>query len=273
MQLPTEKEKPGLETTFYRSIWISDVHLGMRHAQVDALLEFLRRSECQNLYIVGDLIDGWQLKHKWFWRDEYNILIQKLLRKSRHRTQITYITGNHDEFLENFGELHLGSLKLAQQVIHTGTDGKRYLVIHGHQCDGLTHFNRLLDHLGARIYNGLLYLNSYFNRIRRMFGFGYWSFAAYLKSKAKSAVNEASDFEHVLAQMARNEKADGVICGHIHRAEIRDVDGILYMNCGDWVESCTALVEDTDGKFRLLHLREDQAMKRDLADKSDKNLQ
>lgn len=270
----TPPEKPAPKISNYRSIWISDVHLGMRHAQVDALLDFLRHNECRNLYIVGDLIDGWQLKHKWFWRDEYNVLIQKLLRKSRHRTCITYITGNHDEFLENFGELHLGSLKLVQQVIHSGVDGKRYLVIHGHQCDGLTHFNRVLEHLGARIYNGLLFLNVYFNRVRRAFGFGYWSFAAYLKSKAKSAVNEVSDFERVLAQMARNENADGVICGHIHRAEIRDVDGILYMNCGDWVESCTALVEDMDGKFQLLHLREDHSprSKREKAHKSGENL-
>ena len=259
MSAPLTKQKP--EVAFYRSIWISDVHLGMRHAQVEALLDFLRDNECQNLYIVGDLIDGWQLKNKWFWRDEYNVLIQKLLRKSRRRTKVIYITGNHDEFLENFGEMHLGSLKLTQQVIHTGVDGRRYLVIHGHQCDGLTHFNRLLEHVGAKIYNWLLYLNSYFNRVRRMFGFGYWSFAAYLKSKAKSAVNEASDFERVLAQMARNENADGVICGHIHRAEIRDVDGILYMNCGDWVESCTALVESTDGKFQLLHLRENEVQR------------
>lgn len=252
-----QPETPDEEISTFRSVWISDVHLGMRHAQVEALLKFLRRTECRNLYIVGDLIDGWQLKNKWHWRDEYNVLIQKLLRKSRHHTRLTYITGNHDEFLESFGELRFGSLTLAQQAIHTGTDGKRYLVIHGHQCDGLTHFNRLLERVGARIYNVLLYLNSYFNRIRRSFGFGYWSFAAYLKSKAKSVVNEVSDFEHVLVQMARNENADGVICGHIHRAGMETIDGILYMNCGDWVESCTALVEDMDGKFRLLHLHED----------------
>jgi UDP-2,3-diacylglucosamine pyrophosphatase LpxH len=241
----------------FRSIWISDVHLGMRHTQVDALLDFLRRSECRNLYIVGDLIDGWQLKRKWFWSDNYNELIQKLLRKSGHDTRLTYITGNHDEFLEVFGELRFGSLTLAQRAIHTGADGRRYLVIHGHQSDGLTHFNRQLEHVGARIYNGLLYLNAYFNRVRRVFGFGYWSLAAYLKAKAKSAVKETSDFERLLAHMARNENAAGVICGHIHRAKIETVDGILYMNCGDWVESCTALVEDLDGTFRLLHLRED----------------
>ncbi len=244
----------------FRSIWISDVHLGTKHAQVDLLLDFLRESECRYLYIVGDLIDGWELKAKWFWRDEYNVLIQKLLRKSRKQTRVIYITGNHDEFLEEFSNLRFGSVTLARQAIHVGADGKRYLVIHGHQCDGLAHFNRLLDRIGSRFYNWILDLNLYFNRVRRSLGFGYWSVAAYLKFKAKQAVKYASDYEQTIAQMARKQNVHGVICGHIHRAEIKKIGDVQYLNSGDWVESCTALVEDFDGKIRLLHLHENPVL-------------
>ena len=244
----------------FRSVWISDVHLGTKHAQVGALLDFLRESECRYLYIVGDLIDGWELKAKWYWRDEYNLLIQKLLRKSRKQTRIVYITGNHDEFVENFIGLRFGSVTLAREVVHTGADGKRYLVIHGHQCDGLAHFNRLLDRLGSRLYQALLDLNLYLNRVRRSLGFGYWSLSAYLKFKAKQAVKYASDYEQAIVQMARKQKVDGVICGHIHRPEIKNIGDIRYLNCGDWVESCTALVEQFDGTFRLIYFHEDTVL-------------
>jgi UDP-2,3-diacylglucosamine pyrophosphatase LpxH len=255
----TSKPEPA-ETFSYRSVWISDVHLGTKHAQVDALLAFLRTIECQHLYIVGDLIDGWELKHKWYWRDEYNLLIQKLLRKSRKQTHITYITGNHDEFVEEFLGLRFGSVTLARQAIHTGADGRRYLVIHGHQCDGVMHFNRLLDRVGSRIYQYLLDLNLYFNRLRRKLGFGYWSLSAYLKLKAKRAVSYVNDYEKALALLAQKQKLDGVICGHIHRAEIKDLAGVRYLNCGDWVESCTALAEDFDGNIRLIHFHENHVL-------------
>lgn len=244
----------------HRAVWISDVHLGTKHAQVDALLDFLRTNECDHLYIVGDLIDGWELKHKWFWRDEYNTLIQKLLRKSRKQTRITYITGNHDEFVDKFFGLRFGNVTLAQQAEHVAADGRRYLVIHGHQCDGVMHFNRLLDRVGSRIYQHLLDLNLYVNRVRRRFGFGYWSLSSYLKFKAKRAVSYVNDFEEALAQLARKQKMDGVICGHIHRAEIRSIQGVAYLNCGDWVESCTALVEDYAGQMRLIHFHENNVL-------------
>jgi UDP-2,3-diacylglucosamine pyrophosphatase LpxH len=244
----------------YRAVWISDVHLGTKHAQVDALLAFLRSIECEQLYLVGDFIDGWELRHKWFWRDDYNVLIQKLLRKSRKQTRITYITGNHDEFVEEFLGLRFGSVTLARQAIHTGVDGRRYLVIHGHQCDGVMHFNRLLDRVGSRIYQHLLDLNLYFNRIRRRLGCGYWSLSAYLKFKAKRAVSYVNDYEKALALLARKQKLDGVICGHIHRAEIKDLGGVRYLNCGDWVESCTALAEDFAGNIRLIHFHENNVL-------------
>jgi len=257
--LVTQKPEPA-ETFSHRSIWISDVHLGTKHAQVTALLAFLRVNECQHLYIVGDLIDGWELKHKWFWREEYNLLIQKLLRKSRKQTRITYITGNHDEFVEEFLGLRFGNVTLARQAIHTGVDGRRYLVIHGHQSDGVAHFNQLFDRLGSRIYQRLLDLNIYLNRIRRRLGFGHWSLAAYLKQQAKRAVKHVSNYEEALAQMARMKKLDGVICGHIHRAEIKPVNGVQYLNCGDWVESCTALVEDFEGNIRLIYFNENHVL-------------
>lgn len=255
---PNSKSAAGQMS--FRSVWISDVHLGTKHAQVNALLDFLRVSECRYLYIVGDLIDGWELKAKWFWRDEYNLLIQKLLRKSRKQTRIVYITGNHDEFVDNFIGLRFGNVTLAQQVVHTSADGKRYLVIHGHQCDGIAHFNRLLDRIGSRLYNWILDLNLIFNRVRRSLGFGYWSIAAYLKFKAKQAVKYASNYEQAIALMARKQNVHGVICGHIHRPEIKMIDGVQYLNCGDWVESCTALVEDFDGTMRLMHFHENPVL-------------
>jgi UDP-2,3-diacylglucosamine pyrophosphatase LpxH len=240
----------------FRSVWISDVHLGAKHAQVDALIEFLRDCECRYLYLVGDFIDGWQLRSKWRWDDNYNVLIQKLLRKSRKETKIIYITGNHDEFLEQFLNVGFGSVKLAREVIHIGADGKRYLFLHGHQFDGITHFNRLLDRVGTRLYDWILDFNLHFNRVRRVFGFGYWSLAAYLKSKAKSAMKYVAEYEETIVQLARKQNVQGVICGHIHRAEIKKIGEVAYLNCGDWVESCTALVEDFDGTIRLIHFHE-----------------
>jgi UDP-2,3-diacylglucosamine pyrophosphatase LpxH len=243
-----------------RSVWISDIHLGTKHARTEELLEFLRVVDCKYLYLVGDFIDGWELKFRWFWRDDYNVLIQKLLRKSRKQTKVIYITGNHDEFIDQFAGMRFGSVVMAHQVIHTAADGKKYLVIHGHQADGLTHFNHLLEKLGSHLYNWILDVNLHFNRLRRALGFGYWSLAAYLKSKAKSAVKFVTEYETTLAAMARNQQTDGVICGHIHRAEMKMIGDVAYLNCGDWVESCTALVEDFDGTIRLLHFHEDNAL-------------
>ena len=245
----------------YRSVWISDVHLGTKHSQVEALLGFLRVVDCKYLYLVGDFIDGWELKFRWFWRDDYNTLIQKLLRKSRKQTKVICITGNHDEFLEQFVGMKFGNVTIAREVMHTAADGKKYLVIHGHQADGLTHFNHLLEKLGSHLYNWILDFNLYFNRLRRALGFGYWSLAAYLKFKAKSAVKFVTEYESTLAAMARSHNADGVICGHIHRAETREIDGIKYLNCGDWVESCTALVEDFDGNIKLIHFHENNVLR------------
>jgi UDP-2,3-diacylglucosamine pyrophosphatase LpxH len=244
------------EQVNYRSIWISDVHLGTRHSQVGRLLEFLRQTESEHIYVVGDFIDGWQLRRKWHWADDYNVLIQKLLRKSRKRTRVTFLPGNHDEFLATFLGIHFGAVRLVERTVHTAADGKRYLVLHGHQFDGVAAFNRLLDRVGTVLYDYILDLNLWLNRIRRSLGFGYWSFASYIKSKAKSAVKYVTDYEEAMIQFSRKHGMDGVICGHIHRPEIRAVGGFLYMNCGDWVENCTALVEDFNGNFSLVRFDE-----------------
>jgi len=249
------------EKQSFRSVWISDIHLGTKHAQVDALLDFLRDVDCKYLYLVGDFFDGWQLQSKWHWQDNYNVLIQKLLRKSRKETQIIYITGNHDEFLEQFVGMKFGSVTIAREVIHTTAAGKRFLVLHGHQFDGLTKFNRLLEKIGTRLYDWILDFNLYFNRVRRRLGFGYWSVSAYLKSKAKSAVKYVTEYEETIVQMARKQSVSGVICGHIHRAEMKKIGEVDYLNCGDWVESCTALVEDFDGNIRLINFHENDVLR------------
>ncbi len=248
--------KLSVKAMNYHAIWISDVHLGTKHSQVSTLLGFLRETECAHLYIVGDFVDGWQLRRKWFWTEEYNVLIQKLLRKNRKHTRVTFITGNHDEFLERFLGLSFGAVQLVERAVHEAADGKRYLVIHGHQFDGLAHFNRLLDRVGSALYDRILDLNMWLNRIRRALGFGYWSFASAVKMKAKSAVKYVTDYEQAMIQFARKSAMDGVICGHVHRPEIRPLGDIVYMNCGDWVENCTALVEDFEGRFSLIRFHE-----------------
>lgn len=240
----------------WRAIWISDVHLGSKHAQVDALLEFLRTHKSRYLYLVGDFIDGWELRRSWRWDARANTVIQKILRKSRKGTRVVYVTGNHDEFLEPYAGLCFGGLRMVEDAIHTGADGRRYLVIHGHQFDGLTAMNRLLERLGARLYELVLELNLHFNRVRRRLGLGYWSFAAYLKARAKTAVLYVTEFETALTRLAQARGVDGVICGHIHRAAITRIGPLDYLNCGDWVESCTALAEDFEGNFRLIHFHE-----------------
>lgn len=243
----------------YHAIWISDVHLGSRHSQSKLLLDFLHETQCHHLYLVGDIIDGWELKRRWLWDTNANTVIQKLLRMNRKETKVTYIYGNHDEFLEDFVGLDLGGVRLVERAIHETVDGRRLLVMHGHQLDGLVYFNRILERVGSRLYDWILEFNLHLNRIRRRLGFGYWSVAAHLKFQAKSAVRYVTRFEEGMVHIARQMNVDGVICGHIHRAEIRSVEGIEYLNCGDWVESCTALAEDFEGNIHLLKLHETHA--------------
>jgi UDP-2,3-diacylglucosamine pyrophosphatase LpxH len=238
----------------YRTIWISDVHLGTRGCQAEFLLDFLKHTESEYLYLVGDIIDGWRLRRSWYWVQSHNDVVQKVLRKARKGTEVVYITGNHDEGLRAFSDqaLQFGAITLQDEAIHTTADGKKLLIIHGDHFDGVVKHARWLAVLGDWAYTMMLGINTVFNLIRRRFGFGYWSLSAYVKGKVKNAVEYVGNFEETLATEARHRGVDGVVCGHIHKAEIRDIDGILYCNDGDWVESCTALVEHFDGQLEIV---------------------
>ena len=237
----------------YRTVFISDFHLGSHGCQAELLLDFLREVECEQLYLVGDIVDGWKLKSGWYWPQTHNDVVQKLLRKARKGCQVIYIPGNHDEFARGYFGAHFGGVLVAHEAIHEAADGRRYLVIHGDAFDGIVSRARWLAVLGDWSYRALLRANSTWNRLRRRFGMGYWSFAAYLKAKVKGATRFIDDFENAVADEARRRGCSGVICGHIHKAEMRDIDGITYINDGDWVESCTAVVEHDDGHLELIN--------------------
>jgi UDP-2,3-diacylglucosamine pyrophosphatase LpxH len=216
------------------------------------LLDFLRVHDADTIYLVGDIIDGWALKSHWHWPQSHNDFVQKMLRRVRKGARVFYIPGNHDEFLRSYYGTHFGGIEVVEQAIHQGLDGKRYLVIHGDMFDLVVQNARWLAHLGDKAYDFAIQMNRLVNAFRRMFGSSYWSLSQWAKLKVKNAVNYIGAFEQTLAAEARRHEADGVICGHIHYAVIRDCDGIRYMNCGDWVESCTALVEHHDGRFEIL---------------------
>ena len=242
-----------LEPRRYRSIWISDIHLGTKGCQAELLLDFLKCSESEYLYLVGDIVDGWRLKRSWYWAQSHNDVVQKLLRKARKGTRVIYVPGNHDEALRDYSDNHFGGVHVVDEAIHTTADGRRLLVIHGDQFDGVVKYAKWLAILGDWAYNMMLAVNLWFNQIRRRLGFGYWSLSAYLKNKVKNAVQFIDDYENTVAEEARKRQVDGVVCGHIHKAEMRTIDGILYCNDGDWVESCTALVEHLDGRLEIVH--------------------
>jgi UDP-2,3-diacylglucosamine pyrophosphatase LpxH len=234
-----------------RTAWISDVHLGTRTSNAEALLQFLRDYELETLYIVGDLIDGWQMRRGIYWPQQHNDVIQKLLRKARKGTRIVYIPGNHDEFIGGFCG-HYGHIAIEKQAIHTTADGRRILVIHGHELDTVVQNARWLAFAGDLGYQFLLGLNPLINFFRRRFGLGYWSLSAYAKKRVKDAVNFIGEFEAAIVRYAQQSGVEAVLCGHIHNAGIRQIGAITYYNCGDWVESCSALVENFDGEMELL---------------------
>jgi UDP-2,3-diacylglucosamine pyrophosphatase LpxH len=237
----------------YRAIWLSDIHLGTRGCKADFLLDFLRWNDSEFLYLVGDIVDGWRLRRSWYWTQSHNDVIQKLLRKARKGTKVTYIPGNHDEWLRDYTEIELGGVKVVDEAIHETADGRRLLIIHGDAYDGVVKYARWLALLGDWAYNLMIWLNTHFNRLRRRLGYPYWSLSAYLKGKVKNAVVYVGNFAEAVADEARRRGVDGVVCGHIHKAEIRDVDGLLYCNDGDWVESLSALVETLEGELKVVY--------------------
>jgi len=237
----------------FRTLFISDVHLGSRAAKADYLIDFLRHHEAETIFLVGDIVDGWRLRRSWHWPQSHNDVVQKLLRQARKGASITYIAGNHDEFLRMFQGVHFGGIVVADRAIHTGADGKRYLVIHGDQFDTVVMNMRWLAYLGDRAYELAMLTNRLVARVRRAFKLPYWSFSSWAKVKVKQAVNFIGAFQDVLTEEARRSEVDGVICGHIHHAAIETMDGVQYINTGDWVESCTAVVEHFDGRMEIIH--------------------
>jgi UDP-2,3-diacylglucosamine pyrophosphatase LpxH len=235
-----------------RTIWVSDIHLGTRDCKADFLLDFLRRYDAEKIYLVGDIIDGWRLKQQWYWPPSHSTVIQKILRKSRKGTEVIFIPGNHDEFLRPYVGLTFGDIKLLRDDIHITANGKRLLVMHGDEFDSVIAYSRWLAHLGDWAYMRLLRVNHWLNAVRQKMGLSYWSLSATLKYKVKQAVQIVSDFEHYLVDIAKRHKADGVVCGHIHHPEIKPVGNLIYCNDGDWVESCSALIEWFDGRLEIV---------------------
>ena len=254
-------DRPLRPIQHYRTLWISDLHLGTPGCQAQALLDFLRHTESDTLFLVGDIVDGWQLSRQWFWPQSHNDVVQKLLRKARKGTRIIYVPGNHDEFARKYLNNEFGGIEVAEEWLHQTADGRYLWIVHGDLFDGVIQVASWLAHLGDNLYGLTLELNRHLNSRRARLGLPYWSLSKYLKLKVKRAVSYVNDFELAVAREARKRGAQGVVCGHIHHAELRDVDGILYANDGDWVESLTALAEDADGTLRILHWAEEMAAK------------
>jgi UDP-2,3-diacylglucosamine pyrophosphatase LpxH len=249
---PPAAEEPAGDKLQVRTVWISDVHLGTPGCQALALLDFLKRVECDTLYLVGDIVDGWQLKRSWYWPQAHNDVVQKLLRKARKGTRVVFVPGNHDEFARKYLGHEFGGIEVVEDALHTTADGKRLWITHGDYFDGVIQCAKWLAYVGDEAYEFTLKLNRWFNSLRARLGLPYWSLSKYLKLKVKRAVSFIGDFEQAVAREARKRGADGVVCGHIHHAELRMIDGILYANDGDWVESLTALVEHADGRLEIL---------------------
>jgi UDP-2,3-diacylglucosamine pyrophosphatase LpxH len=237
----------------FRTIWISDVHLGTRGCNAEMLIDFLDHVDSETMYLVGDMIDGWRLKKKLYWPASHNDVVWRLMKRTRRGTRVVYIPGNHDEMFRQFAGLDFGGVEIRRKAIHETADGRRLLVLHGDEFDAITMAHRWLAHVGDAAYTALMALNRWLNAFRRTFGMPYWSLSKHAKAKVKKSVEFISHFEDVVAHSAGIRGVDGVVCGHIHTAEIREIEGVQYYNDGDWVESCTALVEHCDGRMEVLH--------------------
>jgi UDP-2,3-diacylglucosamine pyrophosphatase LpxH len=239
----------------YRSIFVSDVHLGTKDCKAEQLNNFLKHNSCDTLYLVGDIIDAWKIQqNKWRWKQSHTNVVRRVLGHAKRGTRVVFIAGNHDEFLRPmipYG-FSFGSIEIHNQIEHIGADGKHYLVTHGDLFDGITRLAPWIAFLGDKAYDFVLSLNAKFNWVRHKFGFGYWSLSQFLKHRVKKAVDFMFKFEENLANYCKKRGFDGVICGHIHHAEIKEINGVMYMNDGDWVESCTALVEHHNGHWEII---------------------
>ncbi len=244
--------EPNRARLAVRTAFISDTHLGTAGCNAELLLDFLKSVECETLYLVGDIVDGWQLRKGWYWPTRHNDIVRCVLKKAKHGTRVIYVPGNHDEAFRDFVGLNLGGIELVMEAIHVTADGRRLLVLHGDEFDGVVLYAKWLAFLGDNAYTLMLQLNRVLNWIRRKRGLPYWSLAAHLKKKVKNAVQFISSFEEVVAHSAHERGVQGIVCGHIHSAEIRQIGDVTYYNDGDWVESCTALVEHPDGRMEII---------------------
>jgi len=254
----------------YRSIFISDVHLGSKDCKAEQLSDFLKNNTCENLFLVGDFIDGWKVQqNRLRWKESHTEVVRKILKHAKLGTKVIYIAGNHDEFLRPLipYDFTFGSIDICNHYSYTDANGKRYLVVHGDLFDGITRLAPWLSFLGDKAYDTILSLNSKFNWIRHKLGLGYWSLSRYLKGRVKKAVDFIFQFEKNLADYCKRKGFDGVICGHIHHAEIKTINGVIYMNDGDWVESMTALVEHHNGEWELIYWNQI-----DTKEESEKNI-
>jgi UDP-2,3-diacylglucosamine pyrophosphatase LpxH len=244
--------KPFRPKRKYRTVWISDIHLGTRGCNAELLVDFLRSIECETLYLVGDIVDGWRLRKGWYWPDAHNEVVRRVLKMAHRGTRVVFVAGNHDEMLRDYAGLTFGGVELVLEATHVTADGRRLLVVHGDSFDGIVLYARWLAFLGDTAYGLLLRSNIALNALRRRFKLPYWSLSAYMKKRVKNAVQFVCSYEQAVAREALSRGMDGVVCGHIHCAEIREFEGITYYNDGDWVESCTALVEDAQGCMTIL---------------------
>jgi UDP-2,3-diacylglucosamine pyrophosphatase LpxH len=250
---PDGSGAPHCDVVRVRALFISDVHLGTRGCQADLLIDFLRSHDAETLFLVGDIIDGWRLKSSWYWPTAHNDVVQELFRQACLGKRLVCVPGNHDEFLRDYTGTIFGGIEVLERAIHSGADGRDYLIIHGDHFDFVIRHARWLAVLGDWAYRAALVSNVGFNHIRRKLGLSYWSFSAWAKLSVKNAVNHIGLFEQILSAEAKRCEVQGVICGHIHHAMMHDQFGVRYINTGDWVESCTGVVEHYDGRFEIIH--------------------
>jgi len=250
---PFHPEPENIQRRRYRTIWVSDIHLGTRGCNAKMLIDFLDRTDSETMYLVGDIIDGWRMKKRFYWPSAHNDIVWRIMKRAKRGTRVVYIPGNHDEMFRQFTGLNFGGVEIRRKAIHETADGRKLLVLHGDEFDTIMLAHRWLAFLGDAAYEMMMRLNVAVNRVRALFGMPYWSLSKHAKHKVKNAVEFISRFEEVVAHEAGTRGVDGVVCGHIHTAEIRDINGVEYYNDGDWVEGCTALVEHFDGRMEILH--------------------
>lgn len=242
----------------YRAIWLSDIHLGTKACQAKLLLDFLKNNNSQKLFLVGDIIDGWALKKKWYWPQYHNDVIQKILRKSRKGTKVYYIPGNHDAMARQFFNMNFSDIKIVKDAYHTTKLGRKLWIVHGDIFDSFRSISKLLHLIGDGFYSFILWINEKINIIRSKYGLNYWSLSQHIKSKISNVNEYIENYQHFMVREAKIKGCDGVVCGHIHRADIKEIDGVLYLNDGDWVESLTALVETKKGELKIIHWPKDK---------------